>query len=152
MADPSITFSGFEELNHYVQQKQVGHFTLPYQNCEDYPGMVIGKGIIFNVPKNQYQLDLQWISFGLDLYGENLLENYLYQFESLKLLLHYLETKYNILPQHISVVFKGDYSQFPNPIDNPDQKPEFEAAWERFQVDFKKGIFLDRSLELVYST
>lgn len=152
MTNPSTTFSGLEELNQFVQQKEVGHFTLPYQNCEGYPGMVMGKGIIFNVPKGKYELDLEWISFGLDLYGENLLENYLYQFESLQALLQYLEAKYHILPQHISTTFKGDYSQFPNPIKNEDQKPEFEAAWKRFQDDFKRGIFLDDSLKLVYST
>ncbi len=33
-----------------------------------------------------------------------------------------------------------------------EKKPAFEAAWQRFQQDFKAGIFLDPSLKLVYAS
>ena len=145
-------FTDFEALNTYIQNKATGHILVAYRNCENYDGMVLGIGITFDTRKPQYELDLQWISFGLDLYGENLLENYLYQFESLEKLLTYLQGKYAIEVTDIPMRYQIDQSQYPNPIKDAAKKPAFETAWKRFQHDFKSGTFLDTSLKLVYST
>ena len=145
-------FTSRAELADHLEKKQQGHLLIRYSNLPDYAGMVLGIGIIFDLRKNKYELDVEWISFGLDLYAENLLENYLYKFESLEELLNYLESTYSISPSDIASNFKHDPDQFPNPIKNADEKAEFEAAWTKFQEDFSKGLFRDKSLNLVYSS
>jgi hypothetical protein len=114
--------------------------------------MVLGMGIIFDVNQLKYELDLEWISFGLDLFGENLLENYLYKFNTLAELLAYLQVNYHISITDIPTSYKIDQSLFPNPIEDTAQKPLFEIAWQKFQHDFKKELFLDKSLEIVFSS
>jgi len=73
MEDQTGYFTNFEELFDFIQGKKVGNILIGYQNIAEYPGMVLGKSIIFDIEKQKYELDLEWISFGLDLYGENLL-------------------------------------------------------------------------------
>lgn len=109
-------------------------------------------GIAFDFKKAKYELNLEWISFGLDFYGDTLQEGYLYKFDTLELLIQYLQAMYQIALTDIPVEFNFDMSQFPNPIKDATQKPVFEAAWQQFQKDFKAGLFLDRSLHLVHST
>jgi len=148
MTDKKGCFQSLEEMTEYFQSK--GHILIGYNNLPDYPGMVLGIGVIFN--REKYELDLEWISFGLDLFGENLLENYLYEFDELGELLAYLESNYGIALTDIPLNYKIDQSQFPNPIKDEKQKPIFETAWEKFQIDFRRGAFLDRSLTLKFSS
>ena len=145
-------FKNFDELNDFIHQKSVDHILIGYRNLSDYPGMVLGIGIIFNMEDAKYELDLEWISFGLDLFGENLLENYLYKFKDLQALLNYLSSNYDISVTDIPLKYQIDQSLFPNPIKNSDQKSIYEAAWEKFQADFKKGLFLDKTVQLIYSS
>ena len=145
-------FKDFAELSFFIQKKGVGNILIGYRNLPDYAGMVLGMGIIFDIQKQKFELDLEWISFGLDLYGENLLENYLYKFNSLEELVAYLQSAYQISVADIPVNYKIDQSLFPNPIKDSAQKPMFESAWEKFQDDFRKGMFLDDSLQLVFSS
>jgi N-acetyl-anhydromuramyl-L-alanine amidase AmpD len=152
MSDQQSNFTNFEALDAYIQNKVNGSMLITYRNCKDYEGMVLAIAIIFDIRQAKYELDLQWISFGLDLYGENLLENYLYQFESLNKLLAYLLEKYNIKVTAIPVNYKIDPGQYPDPIKDEAKKLLFEAAWQQFQRDFKSGVFLDTSLKLVYDT
>lgn len=149
----STTFSNFTELQTHFETKQKGFLTIAQTNMTAYAGMVFDVRIIFDIPKGKkYELDLQWISFGLDLFGENLLENYLYRFENLELLVQYLDKKYQIKITDIPTNYQFDDANFPNPVKNEAEKSIFEAAWERFQQDFRKGLFLDKGLELVYAT
>lgn len=143
-------FKSFEELNDFIQTKEKGHILIGYRNLQDYPGMVLGIGIIFK--QGQFELDLEWISFGLDLYGENLLENYLYQFDTLQALLTYIDSLYSISVTDIPLKYQIDQSLFPNPIKDADQKSLFESNWKKFQEDFSKGMFLDNSLTLIFSS
>jgi hypothetical protein len=152
MEELNRNFNSFEELNAFIQNKQVGNILIGYRNLSDYAGMVLGIGIIFDRDKSKYELDVEWISFGLDLFGENLLENYLYKFDKLQGLLEYLDSNYHILVTDIPLKYKIDQSQFPNPIKDADQKPIFIAAWQKFQLDFRKDLFLDAALELVFSS
>lgn len=152
MENLNRNFKDFEALNAFIKEKKVGNILIGYRNISAYAGMVLGIGIIFDINKFKYELDLEWISFGLDIFGENLLENYLYKFKNLQALLAYLESNYKILINDIPINYKIDQSLFPNPIKNSDQKPIFESAWQKFQDDFKSGIFLDDSLQLVYSS
>jgi hypothetical protein len=137
----STNFTNFAELQTYFECKQKGFLTIAQTNMTAYAGMVFDVRIIFDIKKEKYDLDLQWISFSLDLFGENLLENYLYRFE-----------KYKIKITDIPTSYQFDDDNFPNPVKNEVEKPIFEAAWERFQHDFKKGFFLDKGLKLVYAT
>lgn len=148
MTDKKRHFQNSEEIDDHVQRNK--HILIGYRNLPDYPGMVLGIGIIFNSGK--YELDLEWICFGLDLFGENLLENYLYSFNELRELLTYLESNYNTSVTDIPVKYKIDQSQFPNPIKDERQKPLFESIWDKFQNDFKRGVFLDKTLPLVYAS
>lgn len=145
-------FKDIDALNNFIQLKKEGCILIGYQNMADYPGMVVGIGIIFGTSTAKYVLDLQWISFGLDLYGENLLENYSYGFETLESLLQYLQKKYGIHLSHIPIAYKIEDALFPNPIKDADKKSAFEKAWNQFQSDFKSGKFLDPQLKLLYSS
>ncbi len=81
-----------------------------------------------------------------------MVENYVYQFESLENLLDYLVNQYNIAVEQIPKQYKIDEQNFPNPIKNSAEKSQFEIAWNQFQEDFKRGVFLDQSLNLIYSS
>jgi hypothetical protein len=146
------TFQHLDELQAFLQQKKIGHILIGYRNLPDYAGMVLGLGIIFNTEKPSYELDLQWVSFGLDVFGENLLENYLYRFLTLEELLAYLEDTYQIGVTDIPLRYQIDQDAFPNPIKDSAQKPLYEAAWQQFQSDFETGKFLDEALQLVFSS
>ena len=145
-------FSSTEDLLSFIQEKQQGHILSRYELVPAYAGMVLGIGIIFDTSKAKYHLDLEWISFGLDLYGENLLENYSYAFNSLEELLAYLLKRYHLAVTEIPKNYKHDPDQFPNPIKDANQIKAFEEAWEKFQQDFRKDKFLDTSLHLVHTS
>ena len=113
--------------------------------------MVLCIMIRFDIQKTSYQLDLQWECLGIDLFGDALWESYIYEFADLDKLLDYLLKNYDISVTDIPVQYKFDDSQFPNPIYYEHKKPEFEEAWKRFEEDFKKGVFLDPSLKLVFA-
>ena len=143
-------FSDTEALNSYIQSTQKGFILVAYQNCKDYEGVVLCIMIRFDIQKEKCQLVLEWECLGLDLYGDTLQESYIYQFESFDKLLGYLKEKFSIKVTNIPVRYKFDGKQFPNPIYHHTRKAAFEEAWRRFQVDFKKGVFLDTSLKLTY--
>ena len=145
----SDNFPSAAALHQFILDKQKGALVVAHRNVTAYSGMVQYIGLHFDVPKQQFDLDLEWISFGLDAFGENLLESYLYRFGSLEKVLTYLEEEFGIAPSDISMNYKIDETQFPNPFKDAAKKAEFEAAWARFQEDFAKGMFLDGKLELV---
>lgn len=145
-------FTNIAALKAHMHEKNVGSVRVSFENCPDYAGMALEIAILFNIKKEKYELDLQWIALGLDLFGENLLENYLYQFDDLEQLLAYLKQKYQMEVSDIPVKHLFDGSRFPNPIKNEAEAPIFKAAWERFQHDFKQGLFLEKNLKLSYST
>ena len=152
MTDPQGNFSDFEGLNDYIQNEAKGFMLVAHRNCRDYPGMVLCIMIRFDTIQAKYQLDLEWMSLGLDFYGDTLQESYSYQFKSLEMLLEYLRLEYNINVTDIPVKYQFDSTQFPDPVKAGSKKPVFEIAWRRFREDFKKDVFLDRSLELVHSS
>ncbi len=145
-------FQSLQKLEDYIAKQVSGSILLGYENLSNYSGMVLGKSIIFDTRNNKYELDLEWISFGLDLYGENLLENYLYSFATLDTLLQYLKNQYNITPSDMPMKYKTDLTKFPNPIKDSENKHVFIKSWEQFQNDFRTGIFLDNTLELIFSS
>ena len=145
-------FADFEALNAYLQNKGKGFLLIAHRNCQEYEGMVLVILIRFDVPHLKYGLGLEWMSLGLDFYGDTLQESCAYQFDTLEQLVEYLRVKYAIPVTDIPVKYKFDPSQFPNPINDAVKKPLFETAWQRFQDDFRKGAFLDTSLKLVYSS
>lgn len=145
-------FTDFEALNIFLEHKQMGGLLITYRHCEGYEGMALAIMINFDIRQAKYELDLQWMSLGLDLYGDTLQESYVYRFESLEKLTDYLQTAYSINVTDIPVKYQFDSSQFPDPIKDKAKKPIFEEAWQRFQKDFKTGHFLDTSLKLVYYT
>jgi hypothetical protein len=145
-------FTDFNALLAFIQDKGRGGIPITYRLLPKYAGMALYIGIAFDFKKANYELNLEWISFGLDFYGDTLQEGYLYKFETLEQLIPYLHTTYQIAITDIPIKFEFDTSLFPNPIKDADQKPIFEVAWQQFQKDFKNGLFLDRSLSLVHST
>ena len=140
-----------ETLKAYIQEKINGFKVITHRNMKDYEGMVLCIMIRFDTQKASYQLDLQWECLGLDLFGDALWESYIYELDSPDKLLDYLLENYDIRVTNIPVEYKFDNSQFPNPIYYEHKKMEFEAAWKRFEEDFKKGVFLDPSLKLVFA-
>lgn len=135
-----------------ILKQEKGHKVIAYQNCKNYPGMVLVIMIVFDVSESKYILDLQWEALGLDFYGDTLNENYEYQFESLDTILDYLESKYQLKVTDIPIKLKIGLKDHPNPIDNKEDKNTFEAAWNRFQTDFNNDLLLDRTLKLTYSS
>lgn len=152
MSSKQINFSSLDEFKNHLQNKVKGGHLITYKKCNNYDGMALSIMIVFDVQEPKYELDLQWMSLGLDLYGDTLQESYLYEFESLELLLDYLHIKYRIEISDIPINYKFDSSEFPDPIKNAAEKSAFEVAWKRFQFDFKKGLFLDPSLKLVFDS
>ena len=152
MTDIQSNFSSFEELNTHVQNEVSGFIRVTHRNCRDYEGMVLFIKIVFDIQQPKYELDLEWMSLGLDLFGETLAESYIYRFKDLESLFDYLRLEYNINVTDIPVKYEFDASKYPNPIKASSKKQIFENAWLRFQQDFKSGIFMDRSLKLVYSS
>ncbi|WP_316786961.1 GNAT family N-acetyltransferase [Pedobacter frigiditerrae] len=147
-----ICYTDFNQLNSFIEDKKSGSILIDYRLLPDYEGMVLNIGIIFDTTKEKYELDLQWISFGLDLFGENLLMGYSYQFKDLKSLLSYLSVRYGIEVTDIPIKYKIDSEKFPNPFKDEDRKPIFEESWTRFKKDFAAKKFLDPRLLLVYTT
>lgn len=145
-------FKDLTELTAFIQNKGRGGIVIGYENMPEYPGMVRYAAILYDCAKDKYHLDLQWISLGLDLFGENILENYTYAFPDLKTLTEYLQNKYAIAITDIPVSFHINPELYPNPFKNADQKTIFEASWRQFEERFKQGDYLDPSLPLVYST
>lgn len=152
MASSIKTFSDIDDIKLNIQNLGKGAFQISYRNCEEYDGMVLGLMIVFDLNMQKYELDLQWMCFGLDLYGDTLQESYVYQFQNLELLLDYLKNKYNIHISDIPIKYKFDPLYFPDPIKNCGKKTDYERAWQSFQQDFKRGLFLDPTLNLVYNS
>lgn len=151
MSDPQTQYFDTETLKAFMEEKVKGFKVIAYRNVKDYEGMVLCIMIRFDTAKASYQLDLQWECLGLDLFGDALWDSYIYEFDSPDKLLDYLLENYDIRATDIPLEYKFDGSQFPNPIYYEHKKMEFEAAWKRFEEDFKKGIFLDPSLKLVFA-
>jgi hypothetical protein len=151
--DPNLSFfTTIESLKTFIQLNKKGFVLIDYRTVQEYEGIVLCITFLFNQSKKEYHLDLQWISFGLDLFGEHFLENYVYQFTTLEKLLEYLNETYKIQVYEIPIHYQFDEDKFPNPIKNSTDKPKFEKSWAQFQEDFKERKFLDQSLNLVYST
>lgn len=148
MSAGSSYFSSLAELQAFVTEKEHDGIVITHLNMPDYAGMVLYIGIYFSTAKSLYLLNLEWMSLGLDLYGDTLQESYSYQFDSMASLTHYLHEKYGIQVTQILKEYTFDSDNFPNPITNADLKPEFEAAWERFQKDFRQEIFRDHAQQL----
>ncbi len=148
----STIFPNTEALRAHLHAKGKGAHLITYRPCEGYPGMALALMIVFDVPKGIFQLDLQWMSLGLDLYGDTLQESYVYEFPNLESLLIYIRETYGLEVTDIPLKYTFDPSQFPDPIKDAEQKLVFEAAWQRFQVDFREGKFLDGKLKLVYTS
>lgn len=119
---------------------------------EEYEGMALRIMLRFDKKTSKFQLDLDYECLGLDLYGDTLLESYVYEFEGLENLLKYIGSKYHVGFPDIPVKYNFNHEQFPNPIKYDAKRPQFEIEWKKFQSDFKAGVFLDRSLKLIYST
>jgi hypothetical protein len=151
LSDPQTQYFDTITLKAFIEEKVNGFNVITNRNVDGYEGMVLCIMIRFDTLKSSYQLDLQWECLGLDLFGDALWESYIYEFDSVDKLLDYLLKNYDIRANDIPLHYKFDSSQFPNPIYYEHKKPEFEAAWKRFEEDFKKGVFLDPSLKLVFA-
>ncbi|WP_347174002.1 hypothetical protein [Polaribacter uvawellassae] len=152
MTSKTVFFKNFEELNTFAFNAKKGAFSIKHQNLENYEGMVFYIGVYFNIDKNDYQLNLEWMCLGLDLFGDNLVESYVYQFNTLQSIINYLDKKHQIKVTDIKTDYFFDDTLFPNPIKNKDKKAVYNFNWDQFQKDFKKGMFLDASLPLIYSS
>ena len=149
----SITyFNDLQSLKSFTEQQSKGTLLVTYRNLPEYPGITLAIMIVFDIPKNKYELDLQWMCLGLDLYGDTLQESYVYSFKNLETLLSYLKEKYDISISDIPLNYSFDQEKHPNPIKDADKKAEYEAAWQKFHKAFQNGDFLDASLNLTYST
>lgn len=145
-------YQNFKELSAAFQQKVKDFVVVGYYNMPDYAGMVKYVGISYHTEKNQYDLNLEWMSLGLDFYGDTLQESCTYRFDDLKKLTDYMAEKHFIQITDIPIKYKSVLGEHPNPLTHEKEKPLFEKDWQRFQKDFKDGLFLDRSLLLIHSS
>lgn len=146
------TYDNAEAIEAYIKEQQQGAIMIGYELMPGYPGMAFSKAILFNLPLGRLNLDLQWISFGLDPYGENLLENYTYNFNDTHALLQYLQNRYGILPADIPVKYTFNDEGLPSYFKEKEKQPLYREGWEQFKLDFHNGNFLDPTQELVFST
>lgn len=152
MSNQSEKIESLSSLKDHIASKKKTNLIVAYQNLEGYEGMVLCIMLVIDIDVNKYNLDLQWMSFGLDPYGDTLQESCIYEFTSLESILDYLEKQYQINVTDIQIPFKFNPKDFPNTIDFPEKKPEYQEAWKQFQLDFRKGVFLNQSLKLIEST
>jgi hypothetical protein len=145
-------FADIEELKVFVNEKGDGNLVIAHHNMSTYPGMVLYIGLHFNILEKKYELNLEWMCWGLDFYGDTLQETYHYRFNSVEMLLDYLYRKYNIKVTDIPKKYSIDPTRYPHVLKDEDKRKIFENAWAQFQQDFSNGVFLDRSVELVYSS
>ena len=141
--------AGFVE---YIHSQQTGSIVITHQNMPGYPGMVLYIGFAFDVPASNYTLNLEYMSLGLDLYGDTLQENHIYKFPDVAAVAVFLDQAHHISVADICVPYSFDPEQFPNPLTNEKEKPAFEAGWKKFREDYRKGIFAGKSQELIYQS
>lgn len=142
-------FKDFDALDVYLVKEQQGALAIDDRPLEGYAGMGLRILLRFDLPAHTYHLDLEWASFGLDVYVDTLVENYVYAFDTLKELTDYLHAKYQVSVDRIPIHHTIPEGLFPNPIYNGDQKDIFTGAWNRFEQEFRTGIFLDKNLRLI---
>ncbi|MCB0705588.1 MAG: hypothetical protein KDC34_09780 [Saprospiraceae bacterium] len=147
-----LHFADLDALKSHFQNKENGFIVIDWRNCPDYEGMALSIMLVFDTRQSRWQLDLQWISLGLDPYGDTLQESYVYQFTSLDELLEYLLLKYQIKVTDIPIHYQFDPDKFPDPVKDGAKKALFEASWKRFQHDFLNGAFFDPALTIVYNS
>lgn len=142
-------FNKLEDLKLALSEKRILVF---YRNLDDYPGMVLALSIYYKQNENYFGIDLRWQCLGLDLYGDSLEESYEYAFENLDALLAYLAGTYQVKLEQIPLNYSFDLDKFPNPLKDKEKKDIYNKAWGKFQNDFEKDQFLDKTLLLVYSS
>lgn len=152
MPPNQLHFSSLQALKQHLQERQKGSLLIAYKNCPDYEGMVLSFMLVYDVVKSKYQLDVQWMCLGLDLYGDTLQESYVYHFNSLENFIHHLALAYQIGINDIPISYQFNHALFPNPLKNENKKLLYQKNWERFQADFNQDKFLDKTLEVVYSS
>ncbi|MCB9233336.1 MAG: hypothetical protein H6581_16885 [Bacteroidia bacterium] len=152
MSDSSAYFRDLDDLRQHLQPKGRNAILLGYENQEDYPGMALASMLVIDLEKAIFQLDLQWMSLGLDLYGDTLQESYVYEFGDLESLLNFLDDRFAMEVTDIPRKYQFQSKDFPNPLDHAHQKDEFQAAWDRFREDFRSGKFLDPALRLAFDS
>ncbi len=145
-------FKNKEEIHSHINNKKKGYMMIIYENVKDYEGMVFELGVIYDIHKNLYQLDLKWMCMALDFYSDTLVENYLYEFDDINAIIDYIDVNYNVLINHIPIQFEIDENLFPSPLKDKEKRPIFEANWQRFQQEFKSNKYLDTNLKLIYSS
>ncbi len=150
MPENPACFTDLPALLTFVSDRKKGALLITYRHCPGYQGMMQSVMLVFDSVKGTYDLDLQWSAFGLDLYGDTLQESYVYRFQSLEQLTAYLQQKYDIPVSGIPYHYKINPDDFPNPIKDHDKKLIFEEGWQKFEHDYRNGVFLDESLQLIY--
>jgi hypothetical protein len=133
------SFKSIGELDMHLQRVRGGFLQIAHRKLDDYPGMVLSILIRWDKKTGHYQLDLEWMCLGLDLYGDTLQESHVYAFASLADLLEQLKTKFDLDLTDLPLTYHFDENAFPNPIKNSQDKLVFQEAWNRFQEDFRNG-------------
>ena len=128
------------------------HLVITYLNMPEYDGMALYLGLHYIPKTEKFQLHLEYMCLGLDVYGDTLQESYIYEFNDLQAVLTYLEKKYTIKLTDIPIKFDFDSDKFPSPIYHGHLADIFREAWERFLVDFRNNKFLDSELSLIYNS
>ncbi|MBX7224781.1 MAG: hypothetical protein K1X55_01995 [Chitinophagales bacterium] len=145
-------FVSCEDLKEFFNIKKKGNLVVSVVNLPQYLGMVLHIGIQFDDDTKKYLLCLEWISYGLDFYGDTIQEGYIYEMKDVDHLLTYLWRHYHISVNEIPKAFKFDAEKHPKYYENEEERHLFSAAWEKFSRDFANGYFLDKNLKLVYSS
>jgi len=101
------------EFSDFLEKKGKSRHLVGHHNCDDYPGMVLAILISFEPKASAFDLDLEWSCYGLDFYGDTLQESYQYRFDSMALLMGYLENKYMISITDIPIQYKMPRLNFP---------------------------------------
>jgi hypothetical protein len=144
-------YTSIDALEAFIQQQQKSHVVVGYYPMPEYAGMALYIGFVFDTQASKFDLNLERMSVGLDLYGDTLQGSYLYRFNNLEALVQYIHSNFGIDVTDIPIKYQYPSNQFPDPLHNEAEKHVFEAAWERFKIDFRKGIFLDSSLKLIHT-
>lgn len=116
---------------------------------QEYAGMVIFMQLYHRPEQDRFELNQDWISYGLDYKGSDWELGYLYAFPTLEVVLEYLERQFGLGPEDLPVEVPD--TDLPNAYRDEVRRPEFMAAWDRFHADFSAGKLREPGVEVLYS-
>ena len=140
-------FKNIEELKYKINQIEVSYIQLYDRIMVNYPGMIER----YELESENYGRNISLAQIfecrGLDWSGHAIYKELKYKFNSIEEIIHYLMKRYNITIQDMDGNFPEN---MPSQIEStPEEEKIYQKNWDKFVSDFKNGIFIEKSLNIL---